>query len=349
MCMPGKWCLEKFDMCFTFLIMKPFPFALIYVNVSYPSSYHNQTFPHSTLSDTIQHRYTYSRHVRSAKRCGPRDTYSASSPITNLKLESAPGNYADGRNPAPVDAEVCSLSHYLQGFTHPRWCRSSSINSMSMDLGNLSSFIEGITLLAHKNVFKSLCLVLLMQKRWSSPTNNGARCSGTNKKKVASNTSGLFIEWGFFLKDVFQMFTFPPSYLNFLGNCEFPRNEDANQIKMILRHFLGANHKNYPNVKTLHLAILFGMVFLASNPIHPSPSAHHHLPIISKALPRCIDTNTIYGEAAFGHAFIFDRWTDTYRSACTCPIWSTSKRFGPNAPLPWLFGKCHVNILSGAE
>ena len=96
-------------MCFTFLIMKPFPFALIYVNVSYPSSYHNQTFPHSTLSDTIQHRYTYSRHVRSAKRCGPRDTYSASSPITNLKLESAPGNYADGRNPAPVDAEVCSL------------------------------------------------------------------------------------------------------------------------------------------------------------------------------------------------------------------------------------------------
>ena len=33
----------------------------------------------------------------------------------------------DGRNPAPV--EVGSLSHYLQGFIHPRWCRISSINS----------------------------------------------------------------------------------------------------------------------------------------------------------------------------------------------------------------------------
>ena len=32
-----------------------------------------------------------------------------------------------GWNPAPV--EVGSLSHYLQGFIHPRWCRISSINS----------------------------------------------------------------------------------------------------------------------------------------------------------------------------------------------------------------------------
>ena len=31
------------------------------------------------------------------------------------------------RNPAPV--EVGSVSHYLQGFIHPRWCRISSINS----------------------------------------------------------------------------------------------------------------------------------------------------------------------------------------------------------------------------
>ena len=29
-----------------------------------------------------------------------------------------------GRNPAPV--EVGSLSHFLQGFTNPRWCRISS-------------------------------------------------------------------------------------------------------------------------------------------------------------------------------------------------------------------------------
>ena len=31
----------------------------------------------------------------------------------------------DGRNSAPV--EIGSLSHYLQGFIHPRWCRISSI------------------------------------------------------------------------------------------------------------------------------------------------------------------------------------------------------------------------------
>ena len=33
----------------------------------------------------------------------------------------------DGRNPAAL---IRSLSHYLQGFIHPRWCRISSINSM---------------------------------------------------------------------------------------------------------------------------------------------------------------------------------------------------------------------------
>ena len=39
------------------------------------------------------------------------------------------GLTVDGRNPAPV--EVGSLSHYLQGFIYPRWCRISSINSMT--------------------------------------------------------------------------------------------------------------------------------------------------------------------------------------------------------------------------
>ena len=33
------------------------------------------------------------------------------------------GDTVDGRNPAPV--EVGSLSHYLQDFIHPRWCRIS--------------------------------------------------------------------------------------------------------------------------------------------------------------------------------------------------------------------------------
>ena len=28
--------------------------------------------------------------------------------------------------------EVGSLSHHLQGFIHPRWCRISFINSMTM-------------------------------------------------------------------------------------------------------------------------------------------------------------------------------------------------------------------------
>ena len=45
-------------------------------------------------------------------------------PLNKRKL----GDTVDGRNPAPV--EVGSLSHYLQGFIHPRWCRISSINSM---------------------------------------------------------------------------------------------------------------------------------------------------------------------------------------------------------------------------
>ena len=38
----------------------------------------------------------------------------------------------DGRNHAPV--EVGSLSHYLQGFLHPKWCRISSINSSNPPL-----------------------------------------------------------------------------------------------------------------------------------------------------------------------------------------------------------------------
>ena len=37
------------------------------------------------------------------------------------------GPTVDGRNPA--NQLIDSLSHYLQGFIHPRWCRISSINS----------------------------------------------------------------------------------------------------------------------------------------------------------------------------------------------------------------------------
>ncbi len=35
----------------------------------------------------------------------------------------------DGRNPA--NQLIASFTHYLQGFIHPIWCRSSSINSRS--------------------------------------------------------------------------------------------------------------------------------------------------------------------------------------------------------------------------
>ena len=45
----------------------------------------------------------------------------------------------DGRNPAAV--EVGSLSHDLQGFIHPRWCRISSNSwiGASLDLVYLGS------------------------------------------------------------------------------------------------------------------------------------------------------------------------------------------------------------------
>ena len=37
----------------------------------------------------------------------------------------------DGGNPTP--GEVGSLSHYLQGLIHPRWCRISAINSRTIE------------------------------------------------------------------------------------------------------------------------------------------------------------------------------------------------------------------------
>ena len=36
------------------------------------------------------------------------------------------------RNPARKPVEVGSLNHYLQGFIHSRWCRISSINSITV-------------------------------------------------------------------------------------------------------------------------------------------------------------------------------------------------------------------------
>ena len=45
--------------------------------------------------------------------------------VIHIHLFLLIGHTVDGRNPAPV--EVGILSHYLQGFIHPRWCRISSI------------------------------------------------------------------------------------------------------------------------------------------------------------------------------------------------------------------------------
>ena len=39
------------------------------------------------------------------------------------------GHTVDGRNPA-ISSSKGSLSHYLQGYLHPRRCRISSINSI---------------------------------------------------------------------------------------------------------------------------------------------------------------------------------------------------------------------------
>ena len=41
---------------------------------------------------------------------------------------------------------ICTFSHYLQGFIHPRWCRISSINSIiptSVSFGKKPKFVDG--------------------------------------------------------------------------------------------------------------------------------------------------------------------------------------------------------------
>ena len=54
-------------------------------------------------------------------------TWQSNSCWVTVALENPLGSTVDGRNHAPV--EVGSLSHCLQGFIHPRWCRISSINN----------------------------------------------------------------------------------------------------------------------------------------------------------------------------------------------------------------------------
>ncbi len=54
--------------------------------------------------------------------------------------------------------EVGSLSHYLQGFIHPRWCRISSINSMVSQFFQLDHWVEQWVKCINEGVF---CLELV--------------------------------------------------------------------------------------------------------------------------------------------------------------------------------------------
>lgn len=45
---------------------------------------------------------------------------------------SAAQDFGSVRHPAPLDRKFIHPSHYLQDFTHARWCRLSSINIYSI-------------------------------------------------------------------------------------------------------------------------------------------------------------------------------------------------------------------------
>ena len=53
-------------------------------------------------------------------------------PMYYINIMRVVGHTVDGKN---LHHLICSLSHYLQGFIHPRWCRISSINSIIPHLG----------------------------------------------------------------------------------------------------------------------------------------------------------------------------------------------------------------------
>ena len=68
------------------------------------------------------------------------------------------GATLDGRNPA--NQLIGSLSHYLQGFIHVRWCRISSINSSYLNIYTRFFFRRIPPLLA---IFLSH---IFFEKRW---------------------------------------------------------------------------------------------------------------------------------------------------------------------------------------
>ena len=84
---------------------------VVFVNCDQQTPSNNSGF--DSLLENPRHSNTYTVSVPYHFPYKPRDSYGSAT--------------VDGRHPAPV--EVGSLSHYLQGFIHPRWCRISSINS----------------------------------------------------------------------------------------------------------------------------------------------------------------------------------------------------------------------------
>ena len=77
----------------------------------------------STVSSVGWDTPTTVRHSAFGKKTSPNKDFAGETSCVGRSVHTV-----DGRNPAPV--EVGSLSHYLQGFIHPRiWCRISSINS----------------------------------------------------------------------------------------------------------------------------------------------------------------------------------------------------------------------------
>ena len=76
---------------------------------------------------------------------------------------------------------IGSLSHYLQGLIHPRWCRISSINSMTADL------LIGQNSILHQLIGWSWCQVQLRKLQQQGDRHPCVGCDPKARKKAPSN------------------------------------------------------------------------------------------------------------------------------------------------------------------